>query len=283
MQAKTNEIVTGAVYNSLTLTGTYSFVQTSVGRRMVVEAKCKCGVIKNYPLRFLQTGNTKSCGCVRREKMLASKTTHNLSKHPLYSVYQDMKRRCYDEKCVSFKYYGAREIKVCDEWLNDVKVFCDWGMANGYQKGVALDRKETNGNYEPSNCRFVTQAVNNTNTRRVTKITAFGETKCASEWSRDERCTISENALLDRVKSKKWKVEDAITFPPNERHREICRSSKSAKIVAAFGERKSVIAWSEDERCTVGYSGLKDRLNMGWDAEKAISSPLLGSSKFKNK
>jgi len=273
MQAKTNEIVSGAVYNALTLTGNYSFVQTSVGRRMVVEAQCKCGVIKNYPLRFLQTGNTKSCGCVRREKMLASKTTHNLSKHPLYSVYQDMKRRCYIEKCVSFKDYGARGIKVCDEWFNDVKAFCDWGMANGYQKGVALDRKETNGNYEPSNCRFVTQAINNTTTRRVKRITAFGETKCAAEWARDERCKISASALSDRVSSKRWKAEDAITSSSNERHAEICRVSKSARLETAFGEKKSLIDWSEDKRCTVSYSGLKNRLFRGWDIEKAISFP----------
>jgi len=273
MQAKTNEIVSGVVYNALTLTGNCSFVQTSVGRRMVVEAQCKCGVIKNYPLRFLKTGNTKSCGCVRREKLLASKVTHNLSKHPLYSVYQDMKRRCYDEKCEAFKNYGARGIKVCDDWLINVKAFCDWGMANGYQKGVALDRKETNGNYEPSNCRFVTQAVNNANTRRVKRITAFGETKCAAEWARDERCKVSASALSDRISSKRWKAEDAITSSSNERHSEICRVSKSARLETAFGERKSLIDWSEDKRCAVGYSGLKNRLFRGWNIEKAISFP----------
>jgi hypothetical protein len=94
MQSKINEIEKGVKFNSLTLTGNHSFVITKEGRRLVVEAECECGNTKNYPYRFLTSGNTKSCGCVRKRKLLESKVTHHLSKHPLYSVYQDMKKRC---------------------------------------------------------------------------------------------------------------------------------------------------------------------------------------------
>lgn len=269
MKAKTDEIVKGQVFNCLTLTGNYKFVESKSGRRLVVEAVCKCGVVKFYPLRYLKTGNTKSCGCERERKLRESKITHNLSKHPLYSVYQDIQHRCYNPKCKAYKDYGARGI-IC-EWTN-VKDFCEWGDANGYKKGLEIDRENNDGNYSPENCRFVTRAVGNTNTRRTSKIHAFGETKTIAEWTRDERCCISEHALADRIKSGKWTIEDAITKPSNEKKKELCRSSKSAKMVEAFGEKKSLIEWSEDVRCKVGYSGLKKRIQKGWNPEKAIST-----------
>lgn len=272
MQANINEVKAGSVFYSLTLTGNYSFVQTSVGRRMVVEAKCICGNIKNYPLRFLKTGNTKSCGCVRKEKLIASKITHNLSKHPLYSVYQDMNRRCYDDKCEAYKNYGGRGITVCEEWKESVKTFVDWGMENGYKKGLELDRERVNGNYEPTNCRFVTRAINNSNTRRVIRVTAFGKTKTVADWTRDGRCSISEKALAARVRSGKWGIEDAITFGANE-NVVLNRFKSTSVILNAFGEEKSMVEWSRDERSKVGYSGLKKRLKQGWSIEKAISFP----------
>jgi hypothetical protein len=273
MKSKSGEIVKGAVFNSLTLTGNFSFIVTKEGRRLVVEAICKCGKIKNYPYRYLVSGNTKSCGCVRREKILASKVTHALSGHPLYSVYQDMKRRCYDKKNGSYKNYGGRGIFVCDEWLNDVNAFVKWGMDNGYEKGLELDRKGNDSNYEPSNCRFITRDIGNRNTRRNIYITAFGETKTVSEWARDSRCSITENALGTRFKSGKWTIQDAITFPGKSKMKELFRKSKSAKIINAFGEDKSLIEWSEDKRCSVSYSAVKNRLKLGWNNEKAISHP----------
>lgn len=271
MKAKTEEVVNGVQFYSLTLTGNYSFLETNSGKRMYVEAKCKCGVIKSYPLRYLKTGNTKSCGCERRDNLLKSKITHHLSKHPLYSVYQDIQRRCYNENCKSFKDYGGRGI-IC-LW-KDVASFIDWGMANGYKKGLEIDRENNNGNYEESNCRFVTRAIGNTNTRRVIKLTAFGETKTVAEWTRDNRCSISKHALADRVHSGIWEVVEAITTPSNGKKLELSRNSKSSVKIKAFGEEKSIIGWSEDERCKIGYSGLKARIQKGWSAEKALITPL---------
>lgn len=273
MKSKSDEIKKGATFNSLTLTGNFSFIVTKEGRRLVVEAMCKCGVIKNYPYRYLVSGNTKSCGCVRRENILASKVTHALSKHPLYSVYQDMKRRCYDKKDGSYKNYGGRGISVCDEWVNDIHSFVNWGMDNGYEKGLELDRENNDGNYEPLNCRFITRDVGNRNTRKNIHITAFGETKTISEWARDSRCSVTESTLGTRIKNGKWEIEDAITVPGKSKMKELFRKSKSARIISAFGEEKSVIEWSEDKRCTVGYSAIKNRLRLGWDYEKAISTP----------
>lgn len=95
----------------------------------------------------------------------------------LASIYQGMKQRCYNTKRPNYKYYGGRGIVICNEWLNSPQAFYDWAMANGYQENLTIDRINTDGNYEPQNCRwasFKEQATNkhprssNTGAARVT-------------------------------------------------------------------------------------------------------------------
>ncbi len=69
------------------------------------------------------------------------------------------------QRCVNHKDYGARGIKVCDLWLNEPKRFYEWAMDNGFNNSLEIDREDNNGNYEPSNCRFVTRKVNQQNKR----------------------------------------------------------------------------------------------------------------------
>ena len=84
-----------------------------------------------------------------------------------------MKTRCYNSKSPSFKNYGARGIAICDEWKNSFEAFRDWAMANGYADNLTIDRTNNDGNYEPSNCRWVdnTEQVRN---RRNTLLFSFG-------------------------------------------------------------------------------------------------------------
>lgn len=246
--------------------------------RTFFECECECGNIKGYQLKYLIGGITKSCGCYKFVAMANAKRTHGLSNNPLYSVYQDMKNRCYNPDNNSFHNYGARQISICQEWLADINEFVKWANENGYKKGLQIDRfPDMNGNYEPSNCRFTTKDINNKNTRRNVFITAFGETKVGSDWVNDPRCKVTYCGLRERLKSGKWTTEDAITIPSGEKRKELCRNTKSAVQITAFGETKSIISWSEDKRCKVGYSGLKIRLSKGIEPEKAISTP------FRNK
>lgn len=90
---------------------------------------------------------------------------HGLSKHPLYSVWEYMKARCYNKNTIRYNNYGGRGIRICDEWRNIPKAFIEWGLSNGWQKGLQIDRIDNDGNYEPSNCRFVTNRKNNLNKR----------------------------------------------------------------------------------------------------------------------
>lgn len=93
--------------------------------------------------------------------------------HPLYRVWSSMKQRCYDKKSHNYKYYGGCGISVCQEWLNP-KTFIEWCLSNGWEKGLELDRKDNNGIYEPSNCRFITSKENKQNTRLIRSSNASG-------------------------------------------------------------------------------------------------------------
>lgn len=90
---------------------------------------------------------------------------HGLYYHPLYSVWRGMKTRCYNKNAKEYKNWGARGIIVCNEWLNNPKAFIEWAISNGYKKGLQIDRPNNNGNYNPSNCRFTTNAENCRNKR----------------------------------------------------------------------------------------------------------------------
>lgn len=105
---------------------------------------------------------------------------HGLSKSKLYPVWYSMVTRCTDRSYSGFENYGGRGISLCDDWY-DLTKFYTWAIANGYSYDLQLDRIDNNGNYEPSNCRFVSRRVNNNNQRRRTST--LGYTGVASKGS----------------------------------------------------------------------------------------------------
>lgn len=131
--------------------------------------RCDCGVDKEVCGCMLRSGNTRSCGCFQKESARANQTKHGLKYHPLYAIHTSLVRRCTSHNDPSYHNYGGRGITVCDEWLDKesgLRDFVEWAEKNGYEKGLEIDRRDNDGNYEPSNCRFVTRCVNSRNKRK---------------------------------------------------------------------------------------------------------------------
>ncbi len=148
---------------------------------------CDCGNNTTVLAKSLRGGRTRSCGCLLSEssktRMTELLTKHGRSGTKLYCVYRSMIERCTKPQHKSFHNYGARGISVCDEWTNDRIAFFEWAVDNGYREGLTLDRIDNDGNYEPSNCRWVTQKENSNNTRKNVRFSFGGETHTISEWA----------------------------------------------------------------------------------------------------
>ena len=134
--------------------------------------KCDCGKDTLVSTHSLKVGHCKSCGCykidVNREQGKQQFTKHGKADSRIYNIWCGMKRRCYHTNCNTYSNYGARGITVCDEWKNDFKSFYDWSMENGYSDDLTIDRIDNDGNYEPSNCRWITRKEQTRN-RSITK------------------------------------------------------------------------------------------------------------------
>ena len=104
--------------------------------------------------------------------------THGLSKHPLYGVWADMRKRCYNHASPDYPRYGARGIAVCSQW-EDFAEFYDWAISAGYARGLVIDRIDNDSGYSPENCRFVDRKQSSRNRRN----TLFVAGKSTGEWA----------------------------------------------------------------------------------------------------
>lgn len=143
----------------------------SVNHKVLWRCRCDCGNEKVTLSACLLNGKTRSCGCLSFERI----TKHGEGHSRLYQEWADMKQRCLNPKSSSYHNYGGRGIKVCDEWL-DASTFIDWAKVNGYRDDLTIDRIDTNGDYEPSNCRFIPMRDQHENKRSNRIITLYGET-----------------------------------------------------------------------------------------------------------
>jgi hypothetical protein len=126
--------------------------------------KCECGgTVELNTSRITGNSPTKSCGCIRKEKLIENRydpTKHGLHKHKLYAIYHGMLQRCYNPKSQRYMYYGSSGISVCAEWRESFENFFRWAIVSGYKEGLSIDRLDSAEDYTPENCQWVTVSEN---------------------------------------------------------------------------------------------------------------------------
>lgn len=146
--------------------------------------QCDCGNVKEVRSDSLLIGAIRSCGCLKKEQdyVNLSQTTHNMSGTRIYSIWQEMKGRCYNVNNTRYYRYGGRGITVCDEWKYNFEPFYQWAMKNGYSDDLTIDRIDNDSNYCPENCRWATikEQCNNRSTNIVIQI--GNAKKTLTEW-----------------------------------------------------------------------------------------------------
>ncbi len=168
--------------------------------------QCDCGNTVVAYIDNVVGGKTKSCGCLHTETLQKRNQKHGLPRNRLYFIWKTMRQRCSDPNKEHYERYGGRGIAVCDEW-EDFAVFHKWAMANGYNDSLTLDRIDNNGNYEPSNCRWITHKEQMQNTKTTIFVEVNGERHSLSEWA--DISGTSHSTIYKRLK-KGWTPMQAV-------------------------------------------------------------------------
>lgn len=131
----------------------------NINGHVIWKCLCRCGIKIKVSGHSLRSKNTKSCGCLKIEKL----TTHGKSYSRTYDIWAHMLQRCNNKRHKAYKYYGGRGIKVCKRWLKFENFLEDMGKK---PKGLSIDREDNDGNYDKKNCRWATSSEQARNRRK---------------------------------------------------------------------------------------------------------------------
>ncbi len=148
-------------------------------------------------------------------------------RHYIIKTLYHMKERCYNKDVKGFENWGGRGITICDEWLNNSEAFVSWALANGYQRGLTIDRIDNDGNYCPENCQWVTIKENNQHRRSTRFFAINGETKNLQQW-----CDIYglPRSMVEKRLSLGWDIEKALNTPKKKRDTESLVGKKFGRL-----------------------------------------------------
>lgn len=191
----------------------------SNGRRSIWEVRCACGkTILCSPSELLKQKKRDvraSCGCMKMATISARNTRHGMSAHPAYAVYRSMLARCLNPEHPVFNRYGGRGIQVCARWLKSFENF--WSdMAEGYERGLTLERQRNDRGYSKANCIWATRKQQASNTRANRNLdTPVGRMTAAQA---ADHYGIKRTTLLYRL-NHGWELKQALTTPADFRNR----------------------------------------------------------------
>lgn len=185
--------------------------------------RCKCGNEKDLAINSVNTGCIKSCGCLLIN-FKTSNITHGMANTPLHAVWCRVKARCLNKNSPAYLKYGARGVKMCDEWVNSFEAFANWAINNGYKEGLHLDKDiiaiksglEPNL-YSPERCQFVSPETNALYKRNSAIVDYKGEKRNINELARE--AGLNHRTVYERVFVSGWDVEKALTTPILKRNK----------------------------------------------------------------
>lgn len=198
--------ITGQTFHYLTAIKPVGSSKSGV----VWECRCKCGKTTKTTAKSLRAGNTKSCGCLNSERVIArnkANATHGMTGTPTFISWDSMIQRCTNPNHKAFEYYGGAGITVCPAWLSEFSAFHkDMGDRPA---GMTLDRINSAGNYEPGNCRWATDEEQGNNKKSNRVIEHDGRKQTIAQWARE--VGMSRQTLRNRLEAG-WSIQDALTL-----------------------------------------------------------------------
>jgi len=201
--------LTGKRFGRLTVKNLDHKEKVKNGSKIYWYCTCECGQSAIVRADHLTRNITNSCGCLEKENIKNNVLPkHGQSNTKLYFVWNSMRQRCRNYKTINYKNYGEKGITYCKEW-EEFEPFYDWALKNGYREGLSIDRIDVNGNYEPSNCRWVTMKIQQNNRSNNRLIEWNGKQQTVSQWS--DELGISYKTIESRINTYGWSVEKTLT------------------------------------------------------------------------
>lgn len=160
-------------------------IYVSGHKRRMWECLCDCGNTVTVISLNLMSGASKSCGCLRIDRI----TNHGKTSSPEYKSWSSMIQRCTNPANARYEGYGARGIKICDQWMSFENFYADMGDRPSINH--SLDRINNDGNYDPGNCRWATRSEQQRNKRPPRTDNAVRD---VHHWTRKEPDRARENA-----------------------------------------------------------------------------------------
>lgn len=168
---------------------------------------CDCGNKTRVHMQCLRSGVIKSCGCLQKEAVKIANSKHGLCGTPEYSIWRNMKNRCYNSKTQHYDRYGGRGITVCDEWRDSFETFYR-DMGDRPSSEHTLDRKDNDKGYSKENCRWATKQEQGNNKSNNVFYFYDGKARTLRAWCRELNLNFA--TVYNRIRNLGWSFEKAI-------------------------------------------------------------------------
>lgn len=180
---------------------------------------------------------------------------HRVDEHKrLWRIWNGVKRRCLCPSEPRYKDYGGRGIVLDPRWLN-FDNFAGWALSHGYTDELTIERIDVNGNYCPSNCKWITRREQSKNRRDTLWVEYRGEIVRMQDLA--ENAVVSYDTVHERIYALGWDIEKALTTPSANKRVSLMQKCRDAGInYGTVQSRISKLGWSEEEALSVPVEGM---------------------------